>query len=1004
MANLFISYSRKDIDAARKLTDAFKGQDLDFWIDWEGIEPTVDWWLAIEKGIEEADTFVFLLSPDSVYSRVCGWEIEHAVKNGKRLIPIVVRDIKAEECPAQLRPLNWIYLRKGDDFEPAFGKLIKAIHTDYAWVQVHRQLQVKALEWETNKRKNEFLLRGEELRDAELQLATNSEKAPRPTELQREYVLLSRQASDRQRRLARGISVAVIISLGMLAAIAFVQAGIARTAEATAVVNASIAETERANAILEANGRATAQVNAEANEKLAEERAEIARSGELAAQSLALRDSNFSIALLLGLEAFDIVPTSQTRSILMDNTYAHPELLAYLSEYISLVESIAFSPDGKTLAAAYQNGVIVLWDMKTRRPMGPPLQGHSGFVYSVTFSPDGQTIASGSCAESNEGQGCNQGEIILWNMQTASPIGEPLRGHDGKVYSIAFHPDGNILASGSGDGTILLWDIETNEPIGEPLREHDEGVNSVSFSPDGKRLASGSADDTIILWDISKIFTAASETTQPVGQPMRGHSDNVFSVAFSPDGKTVASGSIDQTIVLWDVETMQPIGEPLSGHTGQVYSVIFSPDGKMLASASFDQTVILWDTNTKKPIGEPLHGHAAKVTSVAFHPDGNTLASGGADNAVILWDVSIRRNKGGGTMPAAAQASNKHTSFVYSIAFSPDGKTLASGSGDNTIILWEISMGNNLSMPTVKPIGKPWSGHSDWVRSVVFSPDGNLLASGSDDRTIILWNVKTGKPLRPPLTGHTDFVHSVAFSPDGKTLASGSIDGTIILWDVETWERLGQPLNAQGGAVYSVAFSPDSSILASGHEDTSIRVWDVTTRLPIGQPLRQHNGAVYTVAFSPDGQLLASASSDSAIVLWNLREDVKTGRPSIPYLGAHTDPVVSIAFSADGQRLASNSQDTTTIVWDINTRRPIGQPLRSTTSYLYSVAFSPSGGSILLASGSGDGTIVLWNMDPSSWIKDTCQRVGRNMTLGEWVQYFPDEPHHATCSEWSLES
>src|ERR1044071_1278389 len=146
MASLFISYSRKDKEIARKLTEAFQTQELDFWIDWEGIEPTEDWWRAIQKGIEEADNFLFLISPDSVISKVCQHEIDHAARNGKRLIPVVVRDVRAEEAPVELRPLNWIFLREGDNFQIAFERLLKAIRTDYAWVRAQRQLQVKALE------------------------------------------------------------------------------------------------------------------------------------------------------------------------------------------------------------------------------------------------------------------------------------------------------------------------------------------------------------------------------------------------------------------------------------------------------------------------------------------------------------------------------------------------------------------------------------------------------------------------------------------------------------------------------------------------------------------------------------------------------------------------------------------------------------------------------------------------------------------------------------------
>ena len=188
MTSLFVSYSRKDIDAARQLTEAFVRENLDFWIDWEGIPPTVDWWREIEKGIEEADAFLFLMSPDSVASKVCGQELEHAIKNGKRLIPLVVRDVRADDVTPILRTLNWIFFRAGDDFNESFAKLITALKTDYDWLQAHRQLQVKALEWERNNHENSFLLHGKELEDAEVQLARNASREPNATDLQREYI------------------------------------------------------------------------------------------------------------------------------------------------------------------------------------------------------------------------------------------------------------------------------------------------------------------------------------------------------------------------------------------------------------------------------------------------------------------------------------------------------------------------------------------------------------------------------------------------------------------------------------------------------------------------------------------------------------------------------------------------------------------------------------------------------------------------------------------------
>jgi len=210
MAKVFVSYSRKDIDFAKRLTAELQKSDLDFWIDWEGIPPTVDWWREIEKGIEEADAFLFLISPDSSSSKVCGMEIDDAVKNGKRIIPLMVRDIKGEETPKQLNHLNWIFFREQDDFDASIQKLLNGIHTDYDWVATHRRLQVRALEWQRAYKEKSLLLRGKDLRTADVQLKTNSTKEPHSTELQQEYLKKSHRARTTQRITISLITIATL--------------------------------------------------------------------------------------------------------------------------------------------------------------------------------------------------------------------------------------------------------------------------------------------------------------------------------------------------------------------------------------------------------------------------------------------------------------------------------------------------------------------------------------------------------------------------------------------------------------------------------------------------------------------------------------------------------------------------------------------------------------------------------------------------------------------------
>ncbi|KAH8753652.1 hypothetical protein F5883DRAFT_191999 [Diaporthe sp. PMI_573] len=311
----------------------------------------------------------------------------------------------------------------------------------------------------------------------------------------------------------------------------------------------------------------------------------------------------------------------------------------------------------------------------------------------------------------------------------------------------------------------------------QTLEGHDRWVTSVAFLPDGQTLASGSDDETVRLWDMA---TGAQK------QMLEGHDDRVTSVAFSPDGQTLASGSYDKTARLWDMATGAQ-KQMLEGHDDRVTSVAFLPDGQMLASGSYDKTVRLWDmaTGAQK---QTLEGHEDWVISVAFSPDGQTLASGSYDKTVRLWDVATGAQK---------QMLEGHDDRITSVAFSPNGQTLASGSDDETVRLWDVATGAQK---------QTLEGHNDRVTSVAFSPNSQTLASGSDDKTVRLWDVATGAQ-KQMLEGHNHWVTSVAFSPNSQTLASGSNDKTVRLWDVAT----GAQKQTLEGFTQSLTFNPLSS-------------------------------------------------------------------------------------------------------------------------------------------------------------------------------------------------
>jgi WD40 repeat protein len=566
------------------------------------------------------------------------------------------------------------------------------------------------------------------------------------------------------------------------------------------------------------------------------------------------------------------------------------------------VRSVIFSPDGKTLATASYDKTIVLWDIKTGKKKHI-FRGHKKYVNSVSFSPNGKTLATGS----------DDTTVKLWNVATGTEIPTLIKGHKDSVRSVSFSRDGNTLATAS-DETIVLWDIKTGK---KKYSFHSKYyVNSVSFSPDGNTLATGNdlatvSNETIVLWDIK---TGKKKHT------LQGHENSVNSVSFSPDGNTLASGSNDKTIVLWDIKTGKK-KRTLQGHEDSVNSVSFSRDGETLASGSSDRTVKLWNVDTGGEL-RTLQRHQTYVTSVSFSRDGKTLATASNDKTIVLRDVKTGKKK---------HILKGHQSNVNSVSFSPDSQTLATGSDKNsdgeTVKLWNVVTGEEIP-PLIK-------GHQSNVTSVSFSPDGKTLATGSTldtdstDKTVKLWNVFTGEEIPTLIKGHQQSVSSVSFSPDGQTLATSSYDKTIVLWDIKTGkEKHSLP---HQGFVLSMSFSPDGKTLAAGGEDTMVTLWNVETAKE-KYIFKGHQHHVNSVSFSPDGKTLATGSTDTTIKLWSLNplKEIRTLQ------GHDQSGVLSVSFSPDSKTLATGNREKTVELWDLDLDSLMGRSCDWVRVYLES--------------------------------------------------------------------
>ena len=895
MGDLFISYSRKDKEFVQVLHQALTKKKYNSWVDWEDIPLTADWWEEVKAGIEGADDFVFIISPDSINSKVCTEEIEHAVHCNKRLVPIVRRDDNLQQLHPALAKHNWLFFRESDDFDTAFQSLVQAIDTDLDYVKAHTRLLVRGCEWDRKGRDPSFLLRGSSLQEAGQWLNQSTNKKPKPTALHLQYIIASSQAQNKRQRLtiaAVAFGLVVVTGLAVVALWEWRETRIAREQAQIAEIEAW---TEFSQASLLTDDQLEALI---ASMKAAKKLQEL--------RNVPNRDR-------LSQEVEDTLRQAVYKVVERNWLEGHEET----------VYRVAFSSNGQLIASASEDGTVKLW-----KPDGQKHQtfSHKAAVKDVSFSPDSQEIASAS----------DDKTVKLWNQNGTLEKTFP---HSVPVTSVLFPPPNcpqGIIASAGRDGLVRLWNIEGK--LQGVFKAHQTEINDLSASPDCQTIATASNDKTVRLWTWQGKLQGILE----------GHEDTVWEVNFSPDGQSLATASSDTTVKLWKRDGK--LLNSLDRHENWVRTVIFFPDGHEVASGSDDNTVKLWNRDgTLLKVFQNANENG--VISLTVSPDGKLVVLGSADGTIKLWKVGgmvIKTLRGHGSSvqgvrfsPSSShqliasvsrdrtlrfwkrhsreglmelEKTREYEAGLRKVDFTADGKTAITVSYDNTLQLWDISQSLS-SQQSIRP--RIFQGHTGTVNNFSISPDSQILASASADGTVRLWKLDgtaVGKPLFhcPEVTAeYICQVTDVSFSPDGNSLVSVGSDGLVKVWD--TNGQLRQILEGHQGKINGVMFSPDGKLIATASQDKNIILWkqDEEGNFVYSPPLKGHQDWVWDVAFSPDGKLIASAGKDRTVRLWNRNGEL------IVTLRVHKDWVRAVSFSPDHKLLASASADKTIILWDL---------------------------------------------------------------------------------------
>lgn len=908
LSDVFISYSRRNTEFARRLFDALRADGFNVWADWADIPKGAEWRREIEAGIAGANTFLFIISPDSVNSVECRKEIEVAVAHRKRILPLL-HIMPDNETLALLHPAinahNWVFAQMADPWPDAYAAIVQTLNTDLPHLRQHTRLTVRAKEWDDNARDSSYVLAGRDVSEAESWLTSAVHKTPPPTELHSAYIQASRAAAvRRQRSILAGVLVALAVSVVLL--IVAVLLGIQATN------NADLAATNERRAVENASTAVASAATAVAAEQQAYANQQRALGLALAAQSSNIQSSDEISALALAVNAAAIQPDPPlVRRSLSNAAYQARALSALDLEHDNAPEYFFNLPDERILTATL-DGVIVIWDIRSTEPVAV-LDDLVEDIRAIDVTHDGRWLATGSgdglmslidlnaggvvrTWQTREGVGFDalalspdatlllsssvEGRFSVWDIESAEEM--YWETTDQFAYTMRFSPDGAWALIGLGDGRVVFWQPETPDRFYDGDTQHERWVSSFAFSRDGRWAASGEHNGDIVIWDIA---------TRTAVYVLRGHTNAVQHMAFSADKRRLLSASWDRTLRLWEITTQTALAT-FTGHEDWVMLSRFIGDESQALSVAYTlntyEQMTVWDLSLLPGHVLGAYAGSSEVVAARFAPDGQTAYVAYREDAPALLDLTT-----GAVIRTYAGGAHRD---ITSMALSPDGALLATGDRNGLVTVWEAATGAVVTQ---------FDAYAENLNHLSFSPDLRYLAVITDYTYLQILEMDSEEEALFYETSTPGWLDTVIFHPDGSTLYFPFAIGQLMEYNWRTQEEvrvLGEGTNIfHTDSIYALALNADSTRLLSGGSDTRIILWDLTGETP-PRAFIGHTQRITALSFGPDETTLLSASYDGEVWQW----DTATGERLRAY-SAHGGRVNTMRLSPDGRTLLTGA-------------------------------------------------------------------------------------------------